>query len=90
MPQYCRASLAIALRSLITVIVPLGFLLVFMILMWAGSFQLTTAPLIANTISCSILLGRGTFLSYHNIRRLSAMVHAAIGVGPTLRLTGPL
>ena len=60
MSRYRRAISGVAFWCVIAVIVPLAFLLAFMILMWAGAWWWNSALLIADAISWSILLGSGT------------------------------
>jgi len=82
MSRYCRAISAVAFGCVMAVIVPLAFLLAFMILMWAGAFWWKSAQLVADAISWSILLESGTLSSLFNIRRLSAMLDPAVGARP--------
>jgi len=60
------------------------FLLVFIILMWAGASFGNCILLIADTISWSILLGRGTLSSPHKIRHLPAILDPGVGEVPGL------
>jgi len=80
--RYSSAIAAIAFWSVIAVIAPFGFLLAFIIRMWAAVFWWRSPLLIADAISWSILLGRGIPSSLLEIRRLSAMLDPDSGAGP--------
>jgi len=82
MSPYHRAISTIAFWCVIAVIAPLAFLFAFMILMWARACWLKSALLIADAISCSILLGAGTLQSLHENRSLCTMLDQVVGAGP--------
>ena len=84
MSWYHSAISAVAFWCVIPVIVPLAFLLGFMILLWAGACWLKSALLIADTICWSIILGSGTFWSLLRIRSLSAKLYPVVGAGAGL------
>jgi len=78
---YASAMATVAFWWVIPVIAPFAFLFMFMIRMWACAFWLKSDLLIADAISWSILLGRGTISSLLEIRCLSAKLDRAIGAG---------
>jgi len=82
MTWYQRAISAVAFWWVIAVIVPLAFLVAFMILMWAGACSWKSTLLIADAISWSILLGAGMLSSLLKIRHLSAMLDLVVRVWP--------
>lgn len=79
---YISAIAVVGFWCVCATIVPLAFAFLLMIRMWAGAICWNSAVLIANAISWSMLLPRGTLFSVLSIRRLSAMLDLAIGAGP--------
>ena len=79
--RYRRAISAVTFWGMIAVIMPLSFLLAFMIQMWAGACTLKSPLLIADASSWSISLGNYRFLCLLSITGRSAKLELLVGAG---------
>jgi len=84
MSPYLRAIYAVAFWWVIVVLVPLAFLLAFMMLISAVACWWKSALLLADAISWSILLGSGMLSSLFRIRNLPALLNMVVGAGAKL------
>jgi len=80
--RYISSIAAVAFWWVIAMIAPFAFHFAFMIRMWAGALRWQSELLIADTISRSILLCRGTPSSLMKIWHLSVLFDPDIGAGP--------
>lgn len=76
-----RAVYGVGFRCMIAVIVPIAFLLVFMLLMWAESCSWKTTLLITDAISWSSFINKKYLGS--GVMTLSELTHSVRAIGDT-------